>query len=165
EPPVARRPVELDVYRIRPVAEEAGERVRRKRQIRAQVRDVLDVRDVERLERVGRPPACERDHPLHERRERDDRGPEPPPEEVRDRQEKPEADGQPRPTEVVGDEEPDRTFRHVAMPCSRSASFRLVFRSVDSLRVPTISAQEMSYEPAGYSFVRVPGMTTERGGT
>ena len=39
------------------------------------------------------------------------------------------------------------------------------FRSVDSLRRPTISAHARWYVPAGNSFGRVPGTTTERGGT
>ena len=71
------------------------------------------------------------------------------PEEVRDREKQPEEDSQPRTAAVVGDDETDGPVVHVAIPCSRSASFKLVFRSVASLRVPTISAQGMSNVPAG----------------
>jgi hypothetical protein len=51
------------------------------------------------------------------------------------------------------------------MPYSRSVSFRLSFRSVDSLRQPMISAHESWYVPAGNSRGRVPGTTTAPGGT
>ena len=51
------------------------------------------------------------------------------------------------------------------IPYSRSASFSDVLRSVDSLRWPMISAHARWYVPAGNSFGRVPGTTTERGGT
>src|SRR5262249_9592141 len=48
---------------------------------------------------------------------------------------------------------------------SRSASLRLTFRSVLSLRVPMMSAQGTANSPAGNFFGRIPGMTTERAGT
>ena len=54
---------------------------------------------------------------------------------------------------------------HVAISNSRRTSFNEVLRSVDALRSPTISAHGRSYRPAGNSFGRVPGSTTERGGT
>ena len=44
---------------------------------------------------------------------------------------------------------------------SRSTSFNDVFRSVCSLRRPMISAQPSWNVPAGNSFGRVPGTTTE----
>ena len=58
-----------------------------------------------------------------------------------------------------------RASRQLPMPYSRSASLRPTFRSVDSPRRPMISAQASWYVPAGNSFGRVPGTTTERGGT
>src|SRR5690606_5437556 len=48
---------------------------------------------------------------------------------------------------------------------SRSASFRLVFLSVEALRVPMMSAQETMNSPAGNFLGRMPGMTTLRAGT
>ena len=48
---------------------------------------------------------------------------------------------------------------------SRSASFRLVFVSVDDLRSPMISAHGTWYVPAGKVFGYIPGMTTLRAGT
>jgi hypothetical protein len=48
---------------------------------------------------------------------------------------------------------------------SRRTSLRLVLRSVFSLRQPTTRAQATSYVPAGNSLGRVPGTTTDRGGT
>src|SRR5207302_3606695 len=54
---------------------------------------------------------------------------------------------------------------HVPIACSRRTSLRLVFRSVDMLRLPMISAQPIWYVPAGNCFGRVPGTTTEFGGT
>ena len=48
---------------------------------------------------------------------------------------------------------------------SRRTSFKLVLRSVFSLRQPTTSAQETWNVPAGNSLGRVPGTTTARGGT
>ena len=47
--------------------------------------------------------------------------------------------------------------------CSRSASLREVFWSVDALRWPMISAHGTRYSPAGNFFSRVPGMTTRAG--
>ena len=48
---------------------------------------------------------------------------------------------------------------------SRRTSLREVFRSVLSLRCPMISAQGTPNSPAAKRRGRVPGMTTERGGT
>lgn len=48
---------------------------------------------------------------------------------------------------------------------SRSASLRLVFRSVLSFLWPMINAQGTWYSPAGKDFVMLPGITTLRGGT
>ena len=56
-------------------------------------------------------------------------------------------------------------FAYAPIPYSRSASLSDVFWSVDSARWPMISAQPTWYVPAGNSFGRVPGTTTERGGT
>ena len=85
---------------------------------------------------------------------------------MRDREQEPEEHRQPRASAVVGDDEAHGPIVHVATPCSRSASFRLVRRSVEALRVPDDQrARDLSYVPAGNSFGRVPGITTERGGT
>lgn len=54
---------------------------------------------------------------------------------------------------------------YTATLCSLNASFSDVFRSVLSLRWPMISAQGTPYSPAGNCFGKVPGITTERGGT
>ena len=129
------------------------------------MRRVPDVRDVEALQRVGRPTAHDRREPLRDRGEEDRHRPQPEPEEVGNCEEEPEEDREARTIAVVGDDEANWSIVHVAIPCSRKASFRLVFRSVAALRVPTISAHGMSNVPAGYSLVRVPGITTERGGT
>ncbi len=48
---------------------------------------------------------------------------------------------------------------------SRRTSFKLVLRSVFSLRQPTTSAHATWNVPAGKSLGRVPGTTTARGGT
>src|SRR5579863_9458447 len=53
---------------------------------------------------------------------------------------------------------------HIATLKSRSASFKLVFRSVLGLRWPMINAQVTWYSPAGNFFGYVPGMTTLRAG-
>ena len=50
-------------------------------------------------------------------------------------------------------------------PKSRSASFNVVFLSVDSLRLPIIKAHATLNSPAGNFFGYVPGITTERAGT
>ena len=58
-----------------------------------------------------------------------------------------------------------RLRRQTPISNSRRTSFRLVLRSVFSLRQPTTSAHATSKVPAGNSFGRVPGTTTARGGT
>src|ERR1700729_2267031 len=54
---------------------------------------------------------------------------------------------------------------HIATLKSRSASFKLVLRSVLGLRWPMINAQVTWYSPAGNFFGYVPGITTLRAGT
>ena len=48
---------------------------------------------------------------------------------------------------------------------SRNTEFSEVLRSVLAVRLPMISAHGIPYEPAGKSFWRMPGTTTERAGT
>jgi hypothetical protein len=67
--------------------------------------------------------------------------------------------------DVVGEERDLADAAHVAISNSRRTSFSDVLRSVDGLRSPTMSAHGTSNVPAGYSFGREPGSTTERGGT
>src|SRR5690606_22881314 len=56
-------------------------------------------------------------------------------------------------------------IHYTATLCSRKASFKDVFLSVDSFRVPMINAQGTWYSPAANFFVYDPGITTERAGT
>jgi hypothetical protein len=58
-----------------------------------------------------------------------------------------------------------RMRSHTPISNSRRTSFKLVLRSVFSLRQPTTSAHETWKVPAGNSLARVPGRTTARGGT
>ena len=58
-----------------------------------------------------------------------------------------------------------RALSQTAISNSRRTAFNDVFRSVDALRSPTISAHWRPYVPAGNSFCRTPGRTTARGGT
>ena len=58
-----------------------------------------------------------------------------------------------------------KKIAHTDTPKSRSASFKLVFKSVLGLRCPMIRAHGTWYSPAGNCLGMEPGMTTERGGT
>ncbi len=86
--------------------------IRRHRDVRAEMRHVADVHREEVMQPVRQPPLHQRHEPGDDCEHDDAERPQHDPEEVRDREEQPEEDGQPRSLKIVVDDEPDRMFVH-----------------------------------------------------
>ena len=108
ESPLALGRVDLDVDRVRRAAAEAGVRAGREHDVRGDMgrvahvagEEVVDARRHLALDQHGEPG----DEPDRTRGDAEERHPD----EVGQGEEQPEDDGQPRPAEVVGDDESDR---------------------------------------------------------
>ena len=106
------RPGNLDVHRIAGVPGEAREWVRDEAEITVQVCGVADVGREEIVQTLWRTASHERRYPRRNRREDDGDRPQHEPDEVRDREQQAEEDGEARAAKVVVDGEPDRMVVH-----------------------------------------------------
>ncbi len=147
------RLVDLEVDRVvAGLADEAGIIVRGEVEVGEQVRRVAHVRGGEVVQPLRQAPGDEGDEPAQDRHEEHDDAPEEEPDEVGNREEQPEEDGQPRPSLIVLDYEPDRVrlhrhgYRHPCGFASFAASSSFPFVTDGNLATLT-DAAGVAYPP------------------